>query len=180
MTDIGILGMILAGEKLKREVRKGWIVKAGIKQPESVADHSFVTALIAMVVGDNSELDTEKMIRMALLHDLAESIIGDLIPGENPSKKELENQAIESLMSELSGEMRSLYEALWNEFITNKSDEAIMVHQIDKFEMGIQAAQYLSLGRNEILQRFMQTAEDALDDHQLLNLWKQAKSLESQ
>lgn len=176
MIGSGIREIIIAAEKLKNEKRKGWIAKAGIKNPESVADHSFVTALIAMVVGDDSHLNTEKMIRMALLHDLAESIIGDIMPGEDPSKKEKENRAIGSLFSRLSGDLRSSYEELWQEFRASESPEAIMVHQIDKLEMGIQATRYLASGNVEALQRFMGVTDDSLDRAQLVSIWEEIKS----
>ena len=70
---------------LKKIPRQGWIDKAGISEsvdPESVADHSnqYSVAVMAMLFGDNAKMDTCKMIRMALLHDIAESITGDLTP----------------------------------------------------------------------------------------------------
>jgi len=171
MTSPGLLETIFAAEKLKKEKRKGWIAKAGIKNPESVADHSYATALIAMIVGDDMNLNTEKMIRMALLHDLGESIIGDIMPGEDPWKEEMENRAMGALFSKLSGELRSFYEGLWQEFRVGESPEAVIVHQIDKLEMGIQAMLYLLCGKNEVLQRFMNAAEDALDNTRLLSPW---------
>lgn len=176
MTSPGIREIIFAAEKLKKEKRRGWIAKAGIKNPESVADHSFATAIIAMIVGDDMNLNTEKMIRMALLHDLGESIIGDLMPGEDPSKEEKEDSAIGAVFSKLSGELRSFYEGLWQEFRANESPEAITVHQIDKLEMGIQATLYMMGGKNEVLQPFVRAAEDALDNTRLLSLWEEVKS----
>lgn len=176
MTSTGIVEVIFAAEKLKKEKRKGWIAKAGIKNPESVADHSFATALIAMMVGDDINLDTEKMIRMALLHDLGESIIGDLMPGEDQLKEEKEDRAIKALFSKLSEESRSFYEGLWQEFRASESPEAVIVHQIDKLEMGIQAKLYMTSGNDDVLQRFMRAAEDSLDHTRLLSLWNEVKS----
>jgi 5'-deoxynucleotidase YfbR-like HD superfamily hydrolase len=68
---------------LKMIPRTGW-VQAGIKEPESVADHSFRMTLLAMVLSDQMGLDTEKVVRMALIHDLAESRTGDLPQARNP------------------------------------------------------------------------------------------------
>ena len=65
---------------LKKIPRQGWIDKAGISNPESVADHSYSMTVMAMMFGDNAGMDTCKMIRMALLHDIVESITGDLTP----------------------------------------------------------------------------------------------------
>ena len=55
--------------KLKRIARKGWVSQVGVEKPESVADHSFACAILAMCLGDLKGLDTEKLIRLALLHD---------------------------------------------------------------------------------------------------------------
>ncbi|MGE4650712.1 MAG: HD domain-containing protein, partial [Myxococcota bacterium] len=66
--------------ELKNVPRQGWKEKLEIINPESVAEHSYSTATISMVLSDLKGLNTEKIIKMALLHDLAESIIGDIIP----------------------------------------------------------------------------------------------------
>ena len=59
--------------ELKKVQRKGWHDKVGITHPESVADHSYGTAIMAMIFSDNSgSLNTERIMKMALLHDLAE------------------------------------------------------------------------------------------------------------
>src|SRR5207245_11486221 len=65
--------------QLKKVPRKGWKQKVGIEHPESVADHSYGTAIMSMVFSDTIGLNTEKIIRMALLHDLAEFISRDFI-----------------------------------------------------------------------------------------------------
>jgi len=66
--------------ELKNVPRQGWKEKLEIINPESVAEHSYSTTVIAMILSDLEGLNTEKIIKMALLHDLAESIIGDIIP----------------------------------------------------------------------------------------------------
>jgi putative hydrolase of HD superfamily len=63
--------------KLKELKRTGW-VESGILEPESVADHSYRTTLLAMILSDQKGLDTLKTVKMALLHDLVESVTGDL------------------------------------------------------------------------------------------------------
>ena len=62
--------------RLKAERRRGWVKKLGLNNPESVADHSYRTALMAMVISDSRGLDTVKAVRLALLHDLPEAIVG--------------------------------------------------------------------------------------------------------
>lgn len=62
---------------LKRTKRAGW-VKAGINDSESVSDHSFSTSLLSMIMAPKLKADSEKLIKMALIHDLGESIMGDV------------------------------------------------------------------------------------------------------
>ena len=64
--------------KLKKVKRTGWLV-AGIKNPESVAEHSYRLAVLSMVLGKKFNLNTEKLIKMSLIHDLAEGEVGDLV-----------------------------------------------------------------------------------------------------
>ena len=65
--------------KLKTLVRAGWTRK-GVPAPESVAEHSFRMVLMAMVLGDRQDLDTLKLVKMCLIHDLPEVIAGDITP----------------------------------------------------------------------------------------------------
>ena len=90
---------------LKTKPRRGWQKKLGIKKPESVADHVYSVAAIAMILADSKNLDSAKILKMALLHDLAESITGDLTPDDGPKKKK-ENLAMKKIMSSLSPSLR--------------------------------------------------------------------------
>ena len=63
---------------LKRTPRSGWqFLGSGT---ESVAEHSYRTAMIAFVLVrlDGDGLDADRILRMALLHDLPEARTGDL------------------------------------------------------------------------------------------------------
>ena len=75
---------------LKKIPRKGWTTKLGISSPESVADHTFSMSTIAMVLADLQKLNTEKVLKMSLLHDIAESITGDLTPDDISKDEKLE------------------------------------------------------------------------------------------
>ena len=54
--------------------------KLAIKNPESVADHTYSMAIIGMILSDSQKYDTQKILKMIFLHDLAESITGDFTP----------------------------------------------------------------------------------------------------
>ena len=106
-----LLQFFMMSGRLKSEMRRGWVKKLGMARPESVADHSYRTALITMVFSDTLGLDTGKALRLALLHDLPEAIVGDAMPEERSGKRkiEMETKAMEEILSELSEEQRALY-----------------------------------------------------------------------
>jgi len=129
---------------LKTISRQGWIDKLSINNPESVADHTFSMAIIGMILSDYQNYDTQKILKMILLHDLAESIIGDFTP-EQKSKKEkstLENKVIEQILKNLPKKLQKQYLSIWSEYQTNETTNANFVHQIDKLEMALQAKIY--------------------------------------
>ncbi len=117
--------------KLKHIKRKGWVLR-NIAEPESVADHSYMTALISMFLSDQEGLDTEKVIKMALLHDIQEAMVGDITPvdAEYEDKDEIERQAINEMLADYPE-----YIKLWKEFNAMASPEAKLVCDADKIEM---------------------------------------------
>ncbi len=144
--------------KLKEIKRTGW-VESGVPEPESVADHSYRVALLAMTLSDNKGLDTLKTVRMALLHDLAESEVGDLTPRQKQGNHgELESEAMRAILSELPDEIGKLYLDAWDEYQSNESQEARLVHNADKLEMLVQAKEYEEKGLK--LDQFWETEID--------------------
>jgi putative hydrolases of HD superfamily len=133
---------------LKKVRRSGWMFKAGISSAESVADHSFSLSVMAMVFSDLKGLNTERAVKMAIIHDLAESITGDIMPDKisHSAKKILENKAMVSILKELPKSLRIEYSQIWNEYVTDRSDLSKLVHRLDKLEMILQAREYMSSG----------------------------------
>lgn len=159
--------------ELKKIPRSGWKNKIGIKHPESVADHSYGTAIMAMVLSDSHKLDTEKILKMALLHDLAESITGDFMPEEisKETKKLAEDDAMKEILSKLPENIARQYTALWIEYTKSDTKESILLHEIDKLEMAIQAAKYSSEGfSNEKLGLFIESARKEIKSKELLEI----------
>ena len=128
--------------KLKQIPRTGWI-DSDVPDPESVADHSYRTALTSMVLSDSLELDTLKVMRMALLHDLAESLTGDITPSlKQENHAEQEDQAMKQILGCLPEELQQSYRGTWREYQEQETPEAILVHDADKLEMILQASEY--------------------------------------
>jgi putative hydrolase of HD superfamily len=134
--------------KLKTTPRTGWITHGKIDNPESVADHTMRLSVIALLAGDELEINKDKLVKMAILHDLAESITGDIV-NEIGSKKliavkeekhKLEEEAMKFLFKDFKNKEELL--RLWEEIESRKTKEADILDQLDKFEMVLQAFEY--------------------------------------
>ena len=156
---------------LKKIPRKGWKEKVGLLTPESVADHSYNTTVMAMVLSDLKEFDTEKILRMALLHDMAESITGDFTPEaiSKKDKRKMENNAMQDILTKLPSKLASNYTKIWKEYQNGNSKEAILVHEIDRLEMALQARKYSDDGYpKEKLEMFFSTAKKEIKSKEVL------------
>lgn len=158
---------------LKKIPRQGWIEKLSLKNPESVAEHIFMMSVIGMIISDSENYNTEKILKMILLHDLAESKIGDFTP-EQISKKEklkLENNAMIELFGMLPSAIKEEYQRIWQEFSEQKTLESQLVHEIDKFEMALQAKKYEQTVPKEKLKTFYQTASNEIKHPKIKELF---------
>src|SRR6267378_4168869 len=78
-----MLGTLIELQRLKRLERTGWTLRGLGNGTESVAAHSFGVGVTAMMLADEVrarglEVDCERVLRMALLHDWAETRVGDM------------------------------------------------------------------------------------------------------
>jgi len=155
---------------LKRLPRTGWLVK-GINEPESIAAHSFSTILMALIFGfERKDIDLQKLLIMAILHDLGESYLGDLTPvsiellGGNEVKKRLEKEAITKLFDLLDENKQKNLLDIYEQYINNETEEAKLLHQIDKLDMLLQAIEYQKAGYpKENLNEFWSATESITD-----------------
>ncbi len=146
---------------LKNVQRKGWKNKLDLKNSESVADHSYSMAFMALVISEIQGMDTKKIVKMSLLHDLVESVVGDFTPDEitKTKKHELENNSMKKIIANLPNNLSHEYQQIWDEFQIHQSEESVFVHEIDKLEMAFQAKTYLDKGfPKEKIQLFIDAA----------------------
>jgi putative hydrolase of HD superfamily len=148
-----LLDLFLEAATLKRMPRTGWGLR-GVPHIESVAEHSFGVAFVALALADalaaeGQELDLEKVLIMAVLHDLAEVRLTDLpstavqlIPAE--VKSQAEAMALAGLLAPLPGGDR--LKALWQEFEDYDSPEGCLIRDADKLEMMVQCLRYEQAG----------------------------------
>ena len=110
-----ILDFFKTAIKLKNISRQGWINKLSLKHPESVSDHSYSMAIMGMIISDLENYDSEKILKMILLHDLAESTIGDYTPDEidEAEKEKIENNAFFEITEKLPTTIKSQYDEIW-------------------------------------------------------------------
>ncbi|KAL5828527.1 hypothetical protein ACOSQ3_017995 [Xanthoceras sorbifolium] len=141
---------------LKKTKRKGWI-NHGIKGPESIADHMYRMALMSLIVGDLPGVNRERCIKIAIVHDIAEAIVGDITPSDGVPKVEksrMEQAALNEMCKVLGGGMRAEeIKELWAEYENNASIEANLVKDFDKVEMILQALEY-EMEHGKVLDEF--------------------------
>ncbi|MEK0337947.1 MAG: HD domain-containing protein [Nitrosopumilus sp.] len=169
-----ILDFLKTAANLKKISRQGWIDKLSLNNPESVADHSYSMAVMSMVISDLENYNSEKILKMVLLHDLAESKIGDYTPQQLSSEKKtkLENSAFDEIIENLPDLIKTQYLQIWQEYQENTSPESKIVHQIDKLEMVLQAKIYQKDGQSqEKLEFFFESAKADITDPKLKELF---------
>eukprot|EP00981_Chlorochromonas_danica_P011514 scaffold4054_cov157-Ochromonas_danica.AAC.4 len=145
--------------QLKQLKRTGWVDHGALRipLPESVADHMYRMSLLSFLVTDPS-IDKNRLMKICLVHDLAESIVGDITPHAGVSKEEkrrLEEQALRSITSDLQyPDIAEEILDLWLDYEESRSKEAVIATQLDKLEMIIQADEYESLHPEKTLNSF--------------------------
>lgn len=130
--------------KSKRIKRTGWI-REGVKDPESVADHSFRLVVLSMVLAPSLNVDRNKLVKMAIVHDLGETVTGDIVIGRwgkvdkelQKNKYKMEGDAIRKMFQD-SPEYIDIFE----EMMQKKTKTAKIFKQLDKLEMAMQALEY--------------------------------------
>ena len=171
-----ILDFFKNAVNLKNISRQGWIDKLSLKHPESVADHSYSMAIMGMIISDLENYNSEKILKMILLHDLAESKIGDYTPNQisKENKIKIENNAYDEMISTLPESIKSQYAQIWKEYQKQESPESKIVRQIDKLEMALQAKMYQNEGSpKDSVESFFKSAEEGITHPKLKDILNQ-------
>ena len=157
--------------KLKTLTRSGW-TRFEIPRSESVADHSYRMVLMAMVLGDRAGLDTMRLMKLCVVHDLPEALAGDITPHDGISDEEKhtrEEQALREMVKDIPDS--GVYLDLWLEYEAQETPEARMARQIDKLEMAMQAREYQEAYPENNLSEFMDKVEAAINIPELRGLF---------
>ena len=132
-----LLDFLKTAEQLKCNTRHSYTSSGRL---ESVAEHSWRLALMAMLVGDEfPEMDMDKVIKMCLIHDMGEAFTGD-IPAFEKTVKDSEKEAdvlgewVKTLPEPFDKEMAELYQ----EMEAQQTLESRIYKALDKLEALIQ------------------------------------------
>lgn len=146
-----MLDFLLKAIELKDEVRSGWLLR-GIRTGESVADHSWSTALLCLLYADEAGVNRALALEIALVHDLAEAITGDITARANEAdrtisvakKAQLELAAMDELLAGFDDERIREY---WQMYEDRANPEARFVRDMNLIDMCLQALKYEVEGR---------------------------------
>ena len=169
--------------QLKQLYRQGWLQRGIPKRLcESVAEHSFSMALLALLLIDqiSPALDRQQVMLMALIHDLGEIYAGDFTPQDGvPSgeKHTLEAKAFQQVFGELPAGQR--YIDVWRAYERGESPEARFVKQVDRLEMALQASVYSRRGFPK-MGDFFDSARKTLEAEPLRQLLAEVEALSPQ
>lgn len=142
----------LLATQLKYMIRTGWDKthwKVNKERLESIAEHVYGTCILAISIDSEFELDLEidKVIKMLVLHEIGEVIIGDYSPFEKitpEEKMKIEHEAMQKVLGNLI--KKEEYYSLLLEFDAKQTEEANFAHLCDKMEADIQAKVYQDMG----------------------------------
>jgi putative hydrolase of HD superfamily len=128
---------------LKHQKRTGWW-RMGVRDSESVAEHSYRTAVIGYILASLEQADPEKTAALCLFHDTAETRIGDLhwITKRYLHVKEGEQAAFNEQIRQLPQHIADRIHLLVNEYEEKSSKEAQLAREADLLECLLQAKEY--------------------------------------
>lgn len=116
-----------------------------VNEPETVAAHMYRMSMMSFLIPEDSNIDRTKCMKLALIHDLAESIVGDISPFCGVSKQEKrqrEHKAMIEISSLLNKTSCEEVMTLFDEYESQESKEAQLVKDYDLFDMILQAFEY--------------------------------------
>ena len=140
-----VIGFYVICNKLKSLIRSAWkIWNVSKERLETDAEHVYSVQMLAIAMWSEYEYDIDltRVLNMLAIHELGESVIGDITMFEKNAKDKetIEHEAVHQLLSGLlSGEE---IEELFLEFDSHSTKEALFAFQCDKLECDLQAVLY--------------------------------------
>lgn len=151
-----MLATLLELQRLKRLDRTGWVLRGLPPGAESVAAHSYGVAFTSMLLADEVrargvEVDVERVLRVALLHDLAEARTGDMprtmaLYYRAEARRAAERAAFDDIMRGAGAEHAARYAELHEDYESRASVEARLVKAADVIDLLAQALYFERAG----------------------------------
>ncbi len=190
--------------RLKALPRQGWVDR-NVSNPESVADHTYRAVMLAWTLGHAAGLDTDRLVKMMLVHDLAEARVGDATPyaalldsnggseavwrwrellsaeqlaAAKREKHARELAALDAIVGELPGALAAELRELALDYVDRGSAEGQFAAQIDKIEALLQAIEYLEAGQQSDVESFLTSVRDEVT-HPVLVAFVEALSTQA-
>ncbi len=145
--------------QLAKIPRTGWLIR-GVEQPETVADHTFGTMVLAMLFDDHPpKLYPASTLVLALVHDIQELRTGDLTPrtkkyvheqDARTSYADFERNHFHAVLQSLPDASRSYLGKIWDEYAKERTKRARATHVLDVVEMLSQAYEYEKTGQHKL------------------------------
>ncbi|MBO2448374.1 HD domain-containing protein [Actinomadura barringtoniae] len=141
-----LVGFLYEVGLLKRYKRTGWLI-AGVKEPESIADHSMRAAIIASVLAVMEGASPERAALLSLFHDSQETRLTDLPYLAKPYVSKASNEEVtEQQVRGLPAGVAAMISGIVAEYEGEGSPEAVCARDADKLECLIQAIEYREHG----------------------------------
>ncbi|MFI1205694.1 HD family hydrolase [Streptomyces sp. NPDC020883] len=146
----GTAGYLLEMGMLKRAKRSGWWI-AGVKDPESIAEHSFRVGVIGAVLAMMEGADPAKVALMCLFHDTQETRVGD-IPhiGRRYLDAATNEKVTADQVSAAHPAVTAGVQRVVDEYENGDSLEVVVAHDADKLECLVQAVEYREQGYSNV------------------------------
>jgi len=147
--------------RLKHLPRTGWVIR-DVENCETVAGHMYRMAMLTFLLEDTEGVDIKKCLLMCLVHDMAESIVGDLTPHCGVSVEEKhrrEEEAMEEIVKLVPELAANELRGLFAEYESQNTKEATLVKDLDRFDMICQAYEYEEAKKALSLQEFFDATE---------------------
>ncbi|MCG9692729.1 HD domain-containing protein [Vibrio sp. Isolate22] len=138
----GVLEFLRGAEQLKNTLRTA---RTSNGRHESTAEHTWRLCLMVMMFSEHyPHIDSLKLTKMCIIHDLGEAIGGDIAAidqVEGSNKGEQERRDLITLIAPLPDYLQQDILLLWDEYENASSEEAKLAKALDKIETLLQHTQ---------------------------------------
>jgi len=174
--DTKILNFITEAGMLKRVRRSGWWV-LGIKDAETVAEHSFRCAVIGYVISKMEGVPPYKAMLTCLFNDIHEARLNDLhkMSQRYIELNKAEDKALTEQVSALPRNIKNELSAIHKEYRKQNTKDSIIARDADILECLLQAKEYYEHGFKEAI-KFTKKAPLCLKTKSAKKLWQLAKT----